>query len=234
MLPEILGERGWNTYMVGKWHLCPDRRDEPRLDAAELADRPWLRALVRVPRRRDEPVVSRSSSTTTTPSTSRRSPEEGYHFERGHHRQGDRVHHGRQGGRAGEAVLPLLRARRLPRAAPRAEGVDRRSTGAASTWATRRCARQTLARQKELGIVPPDTELPPINPIGTPETRTGPGRAAVPAAGRHPAVGLAVGRREAAVLPDGRGVRRVPRARRRPDRPPARTTSRRTASARTR
>ncbi len=33
---------------------------------------------------------------------------------------------------------------------------------------------QTLARQKELGIVPTDTELPPINPIGTPETRTGP------------------------------------------------------------
>ena len=33
---------------------------------------------------------------------------------------------------------------------------------------------QTLARQKELGIVPKDTELPPLNPIGTPETRTGP------------------------------------------------------------
>ena len=33
---------------------------------------------------------------------------------------------------------------------------------------------QTLARQKELGVVPADTELPPINPIGTPETRTGP------------------------------------------------------------
>src|SRR5438045_346056 len=33
---------------------------------------------------------------------------------------------------------------------------------------------QTLARQKEMGIVPKDTELPPINPIGTTETRTGP------------------------------------------------------------
>ena len=33
---------------------------------------------------------------------------------------------------------------------------------------------ETLARQKELGIVPKDTELPPTNPIGTPETRTGP------------------------------------------------------------
>ena len=33
---------------------------------------------------------------------------------------------------------------------------------------------QILARQKELGIVPPGTELPPINPIGTPETRSGP------------------------------------------------------------
>src|SRR5271157_983356 len=32
----------------------------------------------------------------------------------------------------------------------------------------------TLARQKEMGIVPADTELPPLNPIGTPETRHGP------------------------------------------------------------
>src|SRR5438034_362309 len=33
---------------------------------------------------------------------------------------------------------------------------------------------QTLTRQKQMGIVPADTELPPVNPIGTPETRTGP------------------------------------------------------------
>jgi arylsulfatase A-like enzyme len=33
---------------------------------------------------------------------------------------------------------------------------------------------ETLARQKDLGIVPADTELPPVNPIGTTETRSGP------------------------------------------------------------
>ena len=40
---------------------------------------------------------------------------------------------------------------------------------------------QTLARQKKMGIVPADTELPPINPLGTPETRTGPGGEPFPA-----------------------------------------------------
>src|SRR6267154_2917676 len=33
---------------------------------------------------------------------------------------------------------------------------------------------QTLARQKQMGIVPADTDLPPVNRIGTPETRQGP------------------------------------------------------------
>lgn len=37
------------------------------------------------------------------------------------------------------------------------------------------------ARQKELGLVPATTDLPPLNPIGTPETRTGPGGEPFPA-----------------------------------------------------
>ena len=41
---------------------------------------------------------------------------------------------------------------------------------------------QTLARQKEMGIVPPDTELPPLNPLGTSETRT---RARTASRSRH-------------------------------------------------
>ena len=32
---------------------------------------------------------------------------------------------------------------------------------------------QTLARQKQMGLVPADTQLPPLNPIGTTETRKG-------------------------------------------------------------
>jgi arylsulfatase A-like enzyme len=40
---------------------------------------------------------------------------------------------------------------------------------------------QTLARQKQMGILPANTELPPINPLGTPETRTGPAGQPFPA-----------------------------------------------------
>jgi arylsulfatase len=38
-----------------------------------------------------------------------------------------------------------------------------------------------LARQKEMGVVPEGTELPPVNPIGTPQTRTGPNGKPFPA-----------------------------------------------------
>ena len=128
MLSEILGELGWNTYMVGKWHLCPDdemnlastRRNWPSGRGFErwygflgAETNQWYPDLVYDNHPVDQPKIAGGGL------PPHRRPD----------RQGDRVHQGRQGDRAGEAVLPLLRAGRLPRAAPRPEGVDRQVQG---------------------------------------------------------------------------------------------------------
>ena len=188
MLSEILGERGWNTYMVGKWHLCPTDEMNLAAHAAQLADRPRLRALVRVPRRRDEPVVSRPRLR-QPPGRPAEAAGGGLPPHRRHHRQGARVHPRREGGRARRS-----RSSSTTRRAPATRRTTRRRSGstssrAASTWATRRCASRRSRTRRSSGIVPADTELPPINPIGTPETRTGPGRQAVPRARLHAARG---------------------------------------------
>ena len=106
----------------------PDRRDEPGLDASQLADRPRLRAVLRVPRRRDEPVVP-GADLRQPPGRPAEDARRGLPLRRGHHRQGHRIHHGREGRRARQAVLPVLRPRRRPRAAPRAQGLDRQVQG---------------------------------------------------------------------------------------------------------
>ena len=51
-------EQGYNTYMVGKWHLTPSQPGDGRRAVRPLAAGPRLRALLRLPRRRHEPVVS--------------------------------------------------------------------------------------------------------------------------------------------------------------------------------
>ncbi len=114
--------------MVGKWHLCPTDEMNARRHPPELAQRPRVRALVRVPGRRDEPVVP-GPRVRQPPGGPAEAAGGGLPPLRGHHGQGDRVHQGRQGHRAREAVLPVLRARRGPRPAPRPEGVDREVQG---------------------------------------------------------------------------------------------------------
>ena len=208
MLSEILSERGWNTYMVGKWHLCPTDEMNLGLDPAQLAQRSRVRTLVRVLRRRDQPVVPRPRlrQPLRRPAPDAR---RGLPPDRRHDRQGARIHQGRQGGRAGEAVLPLLRPWRLPRTAPRSQGMDREVQGTLRPGLRGACARRPWPGRRKWDWCPADTTLPPINPIGTPETPNRTRRTTVPGARLHPALGFAQRRREGPLLPDGRGVRRV-------------------------
>ena len=129
MIPEVLGERGWNTYIVGKWHLVPRGRDEHGLDEEGLAARPRVRALLRLPRRRDEPVVSRPRPTTTTPVEQPKLPEDGYHF------SVDITDKALSFIKDAKVVAPdkpfflYYALGRRPRAAPRAQGVGRQVQG---------------------------------------------------------------------------------------------------------
>ena len=75
-LAEVLGERGWNTYIVGKWHLCARtkctwfKRQRPLGRGFERAPR--------LPRRRDEAHPDLVYDNHPVPAP--RSPEEGYHL----------------------------------------------------------------------------------------------------------------------------------------------------------
>jgi arylsulfatase A-like enzyme len=171
-IQQILGERGWNTYMVGKWHLCPEaemnlassRRNWPNGRGFErwygflgAETNQWFPELVYDSHPVDPP----------------RSPEEGYHF-------GEDI--------TDKALEFIKDAKALAPDKPfflyYAPGACHAPHHAPKEWSDRFKGRfdmgyevmreQTLARQKELGIVPPGTELPPINPIGTPDTRSGP------------------------------------------------------------
>jgi arylsulfatase len=177
-LAEILGELGWNTYMVGKWHLCPEaemnlastRRNWPTGRGFErfygflgAETNQWYPDLVYDNHLVDQP----------------RSPEEGYHFT-------DDI--------TDKALEFIKDAKVLAPEKPfflyYAPGACHAPHHAPTEWIERFRGRfdlgyeaqreETLARQKELGIVPGDTELSPLNPIGTPDTRSGPDGKAFP------------------------------------------------------
>jgi arylsulfatase A-like enzyme len=173
MLPEILGEQGWNTYIVGKWHLCPT--DEMNL-AATRRNWPTGRGFERfygflgAETNQWYPELVYDNHPVDQPKT----PDEGYHF------TDDITDKAIEFIKDAKAIAPdkpfflyyAPGACHAPHHAPR-EWIERfRGRFDMGYDALRETV---LARQKELGIVPADTELPPINPIGTPETRQGPG-----------------------------------------------------------
>jgi arylsulfatase A-like enzyme len=178
-IQEILGARGWNTYMVGKWHLCPDaemnlassRRNWPTGRGFErfygflgAETNQWYPDLVYDSHPVDQPNL----------------PEDGYHLTK------DLTDKALEFIKDAKAIAPdkpfLLYyapgACHAPHHAPK-EWIDKYKGRFDVGYEEIR--EQTLARQKELGIVPPDTGLPPINPIGTPADRTGPGGEPFPA-----------------------------------------------------
>jgi len=172
MISEILAERGWNTYMVGKWHLCPS--DEMNL-AATRRNWPTGRGFERyygflgAETNQWYPDLVYDNHPVDAP----KSPEEGYHF------TDDITDKALEFIKDAKAVAPdkpfflyyAPGACHAPHHAPR-EWIERHAGKFDMGYEAIR--EQTLARQKQLGIVPGDTELPPLNPIGTPQTRTGP------------------------------------------------------------
>jgi arylsulfatase A-like enzyme len=170
-IQEILGAAGWNTYMVGKWHLCPE--SEMNL-ASSRRNWPIGRGFERfygflgAETNQWYPDLVYDSHPVDPP----RSPEEGYHLTE------DITDKALEFIKDAKVVAPDK-----PFLLYYAPGASHAPHHAPKEWIEKFTGRfdigyeaireQTLARQKELGIVPPDTELPLINPIGTPE-RTGP------------------------------------------------------------
>jgi len=172
MLSEILGELGWNTYMVGKWHLCPDdemnvastRRNWPSGRGFErwygflgAETNQWYPELVYDNHPVDQPAL----------------PEDGYHF------SVDITDKAIEFIKDSKVIAP-----EKPFFLYYAPGAAHAPHQAPKEWADKYAGQfdmgyeaireETLARQKKMGIVPADTELPPMNPLGTPETRSGP------------------------------------------------------------
>ncbi|MFD3551271.1 arylsulfatase [Streptomyces goshikiensis] len=171
-LAEILVERGYSTALTGKWHLCPEgemnlastKRNWPTgrgferfygFLGAETSQ--WYPDLVH-----DQHPVEQPAP-----------PDAGYHF------GVDITDRAIQYIDDVKAIAPerpvfLYYApgcAHAPHQAP-PEWIERyRGRFDAGYEAMRE---EILARQKALGLVPENTELPPVNPIGTPDTRSGP------------------------------------------------------------
>ncbi len=168
---EVLGERGWNTYAVGKWHLTPSEESDlsawkRRWPLGRGFERfygflggethQWYPDLVYDNHPIDQPYT----------------PEEGYHLSK------DLVDKGIEFVRDARSVAPDK-----PWYMYFCPGCAHAPHHVFEEWSERYRGRfdegyeeirgSILARQKELGLLPDSADLSPINPHGEPDV-TGP------------------------------------------------------------
>jgi arylsulfatase len=171
-LAEMLVERGFSTAALGKWHLTAE--DEMNM-ASTKRNWPVGRGFERfygflgAETNQWYPDLVHDNHPTEPPGT----PEQGYHL------SVDLTDKAIEFIDDVKAIAPdrPLFLYYAPGCAHAPHHVPRE-------WAERyrgrfdagyeRIRETILSRQRELGIVPAATELPPINPIGTPDTRSGP------------------------------------------------------------
>ena len=128
-LAMTLKLNGYSTAQFGKCHEVPVWQTSPLGPVRPVAHRRrWIRVLLRLHRRRNQPVVSGDLRGHDADGTGQES-RGGLPLHRGHDEQGDRVGAPAEGAHARQAVLHVFRARRHPRPASRAEGVDRQVQG---------------------------------------------------------------------------------------------------------
>jgi len=162
-IAEVLVERGYNTYMLGKWHLCPE--DEMNL-ASTKRNWPVGRGFERYygflggETSQWHPDLIYDNHPVEQP----RSPEEGYHFSEDI---------------ADKAIEFIADAKQIAPDKPffmyYCPGVAHAPHHVAPEWADEykgvfdqgydKLREETLARQIKMGIVPEGTELPPMNPM---------------------------------------------------------------------
>ena len=172
LISEVLNERGWNTYAVGKWHLTPGEET----DLSSWKGRwPLGRGFERFygflggETNQWYPDLVYDNHPIEAPAT----PEEGYHL------SADLVDQAMRFVRDSKTVAPDK-----PWFMYFCPGAGHAPHHVAKEWADKyegkfdqgyEAIRETiLARQKEMGLLPEDTDLSPINPHGEPDGITGP------------------------------------------------------------
>ena len=162
-IAEVLVEQGYNTYMLGKWHLCPE--DEMNL-ASTKRNWPLGRGFERYygflggETSQWHPDLVYDNHPVEQPAQ----PEDGYHFSTDI---------------ADKAIEFVSDAKQIAPDKPffmyYCPGVAHAPHHVAPEWADRykgqfdqgyeQVREETLARQRDMGIVPAETELSPMNPL---------------------------------------------------------------------